>query len=109
VGSTGPTGAAGVGVTGPTGVAGALGPTGNQGPTGAGAPAGLIFHGGEVLVVGAQTISWPAFPNAAVGVVMTAAFGPVQDQYVTNLSPSGATLNVNSDQSGQVYWLAFGN
>lgn len=112
-GPTGPAGPTGSpGVTGPTGLQGVTGPagvTGAVGPTGASATPGLILYGGTAFVVGSQSITWPAFPTAALGVVMTAAFGPVQDQYVTGLSASGATLNINSDASGQINWLAYGN
>src|SRR6185312_3544473 len=107
VGSTGPTGEAGVGVTGPTGVAGA---TGSQGPTGASAPAGLIFFGGTVsLPAGTDvSVSWPAFPNATLGLVMGGFGSPAPDAFSFDVTTSSAKLNAGG-ASTTASWLVFGN
>jgi len=110
---TGPTGP--TGPLGSAGSPGATGATGAQGPTGASAPAGLILYGGSVSIVpqyiggsGVASVSWPAFPTAALGLVVTVE-GEGFATFYDSLTISSAKIYNNSQSTATVSWLVFGN
>ena len=72
---------------------------------------GVLFRSGTVtLQPGVDTsISWDAFPHAALGLVLSGNGGPAPNAFFSNLSASGATLNAGSNYAVTVTWLAFGN
>lgn len=71
----------------------------------------MLFRAGTItLPPGTNvSISWSAFPTAALGVVLSGNGGPAPNAFVVSMSASGAVLNAGSSYSVTVNWLAYGN
>lgn len=73
---------------------------------------GMLFRAGGPLTLqpGVDTsISWAAFPTAALGVLLSSDGNPASSAFVVSFTASGAVLNAGSSYAVTVNWLAYGN
>lgn len=70
----------------------------------------MLFRAGTVtLPAGTNvSISWTAFPTAALGVVLSSDGSPASSAFAISFNASGAVLNAGGS-TVTVNWLAYGN
>lgn len=72
----------------------------------------MLFRAGGPLTLqpGVDTpISWPSFPTAALGVILSSDGNPAASAFVVSFTASGAVLNAGSSYAVTVNWIAYGN